>query len=990
MLVIVALISLLSFFASQVESQGSVSATGFRSQWWIHNSSYILFKIECDCAGYVGIGFTPGNVIGHVAMDSYTSYWMSSGTTMILDGWSDKETRPANDTNTWDGILVNSTRINTAAKNLTTTYFLRKMDTGDANDTAFTVGTAYSVYYTWDTRTLYWMMNRINLGNGTIINYPFLIWYQHTAVNRGTFYPTTIIQAPTPAPTTSAPTTAAPTFAPTTAAPTFVGQTLSPTNAPTTKGPTPVPTTLAPTQQPTQAPTHQPTYAEVETRGPESKTDQYSSSGGAFNMGWKIVGDSIQFTMSAKVGGWVGLSLSSTRSHVNSDQIGGSYNPNTGAAVLLDCSSNSEDISPPVDAQNDLTLLNASQVNGWTTISFSRKLVTNDTNDYSITDAFITVGWAYHPTYMVDYGAYQDWISHSPTERGEVKINFITGKVTTTPASASNTYLYLIVVIAAVHVVAHWGWILVKCLLPKRVNGMNASTPVSVGAVSSSYYRGSSAVPYGASGEEPPVVSTSDGGGMSESPKMQRFEVSKGGLKAKNPSKISAVNWTVGAAHKRLHIWGFHDLTLIDILYAVLFVALNIVFVYYWNVQYLELPGKTLGYLASANALFIALPATRNSFFVWLLGIPFEKALLYHRFLGQFLFLEQLVHWFFYIGQTLDNWKNKYGLCGLACLCFVYFSSLPIVRRKKFDLFYYSHFAFVGYYVLGSYHSPTDFYNFAWAALAFYLLDRLVRLFWGIYPQKVSLLSISEDASHIRIRFRKHPLARYSVGQYVFINFPEISVLDWHPFTLSNGPSESELEVNIKSLGSHTKNLIAKAKLKDGLWIRVDGPYGKWPFNLRRYSSVVLLAGGVGITPVLSFLREVYQYGRSASGNTEPVLKDIYLVWVMRSASEYAWFSECMEEILARGGGEGGAYPALHAHLHVTQDQSGLASDRLQSGRPDLSSIFDGVQQKANDYGRVAVVTCGPNSLVQETWDEASSRTKKHLRFDFHHETFEF
>ena len=38
----------------------------------------------------------------------------------------------------------------------------------------------------------------------------------------------------------------------------------------------------------------------------------------------------------------------------------------------------------------------------------------------------------------------------------------------------------------------------------------------------------------------------------------------------------------------------------------------------------------------------------------------------------------------------------------------------------------------------------------------------------------------------------------------------------------------------------------------------------------------------------------------------------------------------------------------------------------------------------------VAVVTCGPEVMVSEAWNETSIRFKDNVRLDFHHENFEF
>ncbi len=54
----------------------------------------------------------------------------------------------------------------------------------------------------------------------------------------------------------------------------------------------------------------------------------------------------------------------------------------------------------------------------------------------------------------------------------------------------------------------------------------------------------------------------------------------------------------------------------------------------------------------------------------------------------------------------------------------------------------------------------------------------------------------------VQIRFFKHKLADflglYKVGQYVFVNFPGVSLLEWHPYSVSSGPDEQTIELHIK------------------------------------------------------------------------------------------------------------------------------------------------------------------------------------------------
>ena len=43
----------------------------------------------------------------------------------------------------------------------------------------------------------------------------------------------------------------------------------------------------------------------------------------------------------------------------------------------------------------------------------------------------------------------------------------------------------------------------------------------------------------------------------------------------------------------------------------------------------------------------------------------------------------------------------------------------------------------------------------------------------------------------------------------MFVNFPSVALLEWHPFSLSSGPHQDYLEIHVKSLGNLTRKLHA-------------------------------------------------------------------------------------------------------------------------------------------------------------------------------------
>ncbi len=75
---------------------------------------------------------------------------------------------------------------------------------------------------------------------------------------------------------------------------------------------------------------------------------------------------------------------------------------------------------------------------------------------------------------------------------------------------------------------------------------------------------------------------------------------------------------------------------------------------------------------------------------------------------------------------------------------------------------------------------------------------------------------------------------------------------DPHPFTISSAPSSPELSFTIKSAGRFTS---AVPSLLPGTAVLCEGPYGIFNVDFSSEHDVVMICGGVGITPFLSNIR---------------------------------------------------------------------------------------------------------------------------------------
>jgi predicted ferric reductase len=75
-----------------------------------------------------------------------------------------------------------------------------------------------------------------------------------------------------------------------------------------------------------------------------------------------------------------------------------------------------------------------------------------------------------------------------------------------------------------------------------------------------------------------------------------------------------------------------------------------------------------------------------------------------------------------------------------------------------------------------------------------------------------------------------------------------------HPYSLSAAPTEKHLRITVKDLGDHSRSL---AFLKPGTSVFVEGPYGAFTAGRSTQPHVVLVGGGVGITPIRALMDEL-------------------------------------------------------------------------------------------------------------------------------------
>ncbi|MGH3794348.1 MAG: ferredoxin reductase family protein [Pseudonocardiaceae bacterium] len=93
----------------------------------------------------------------------------------------------------------------------------------------------------------------------------------------------------------------------------------------------------------------------------------------------------------------------------------------------------------------------------------------------------------------------------------------------------------------------------------------------------------------------------------------------------------------------------------------------------------------------------------------------------------------------------------------------------------------------------------------------------------------------------------------FAAGQFAWLRLDPSVTAQEHPFTIASSAHLGVwTEFTIRHTGDFTRDL---GRLQPGSPVWVDGPHGAFTVDLDRTTGLVLIAGGVGITPMMSMLR---------------------------------------------------------------------------------------------------------------------------------------
>ncbi|KAJ9314481.1 hypothetical protein DTO271D3_5219 [Paecilomyces variotii] len=491
------------------------------------------------------------------------------------------------------------------------------------------------------------------------------------------------------------------------------------------------------------------------------------------------------------------------------------------------------------------------------------------------------------------------------------------------------------------------------------------------------------------------------------------------------------------------------------------------------------------GLALSVDGTLILLPMCRTLLRIvrpkikWL---PLDESIWFHRQVAYSLLFWTIVHAcghyvnFFNVEKTQVrpnlavqiHYAEAGGVTGhimMLCMLLMYTTAHAKIRQQSFETFWYTHHLFIPF-MLGLYTHATGcfvrdtaqpFSPFAGAAFwdhclgyegwrwelfagGFYLIERLYR---EVRARRETVITkvIKHPYDAMEIQFRK-PSFKYKAGQWLFLQVPEVSTMQWHPFTITSCPFDPYVSVHIRQVGDFTRALgdalgcgPAQAKELDGLdpmgmyeiamqngqkmpSLRIDGPYGAPAEDVFDNEIAVLIGTGIGVTPWASILKNIWHLRNSP--NPPKRLRRVEFIWICKDTTSFEWFQALLSSLEAQSQQaatkQGGEFLRIHTYLTQRLDQDTAANIYLNSvgqdidpltelksrtsfGRPDFKRLFGAMRDglvdqtymsglEGNITTKVGVYFCGPNVAARQIKSAAKEASTREVKFKFWKEHF--
>lgn len=184
--------------------------------------------------------------------------------------------------------------------------------------------------------------------------------------------------------------------------------------------------------------------------------------------------------------------------------------------------------------------------------------------------------------------------------------------------------------------------------------------------------------------------------------------------------------------------------------------------------------------------------------------IPLDHNLMFHKLIAKVIVVCVCGHvgvHFINVSLAWDATFEMFGVTAwftgaliLLSMLILYSAVFANVKQHQFEIFWYCHHSFVPFFIILLLHGKGMMNPNYWKYFALpgtlYFIERSLRAYRAYQDVCVLSITLMNDVFSIEVAKTGVFAQRYKEGQYIFLQCPAISQIEWHPFTISSAPEE--------------------------------------------------------------------------------------------------------------------------------------------------------------------------------------------------------
>lgn len=280
--------------------------------------------------------------------------------------------------------------------------------------------------------------------------------------------------------------------------------------------------------------------------------------------------------------------------------------------------------------------------------------------------------------------------------------------------------------------------------------------------------------------------------------------------------------------------------------------------------------GKYFGFLAFFIFLFQYLWTAKVKIFERF--ISFDRRVTIHRTLGFLGILTLSLHPIFILGTyaargnlLVVTLPLGLGVGAFLILLLIagstFLGRIWGVRYETWKHFHWFTFVVITLAFFHSFKLGSDingFFRPFWAALwGIHAVMMIMKLIHKARKSSLTyeIMKVRRETPGVITLIMEKPKVSYKPGQFGFLSVRLDKRWEaWHPFSMTSVDTENYLSMTIKALGDFTNRI---PDVKAGDLAKLDVAYGDFSPYVAKDSRYIMIAGGVGITPIYSICKEL-------------------------------------------------------------------------------------------------------------------------------------